>query len=304
MVAVHSRSGGSVWRRARGNVHRSWFATLVLVVAVAAATLPPASPASASIPGWQIVSQRGAIRSGDTNTATASCPSDKVAIGGGYRIVNGGGLVDVKALSVGLIRAHEVTVTATAADPTRYPKDWYVFAIAVCADPIPGLERVWAWSPSSSTSTRGVSATCPPGKHVVGTGFTILAQSARLAALVVPDSTLDSVQASAYEARPTSDNWTIGVEAICVDGPAALGLQLVSAFSAFDNQAVKSVFARCPIGKRAIGVGGWLSSGGTGRILEALDPTWGAGVAADAREDELGFPSAWSVTSHAICAPT
>jgi hypothetical protein len=93
------------------------------------------------------------------------------------------------------------------------------------------------------------------------------------------------------------------VEAICVDGPAAVGLHLVTTPSANDNHPVKSVFAACPAGKRATGVGGWLSSGGTRRLLETLDLNNGAGVATVARVDEVGYPSAWSVTSHAICAP-
>jgi hypothetical protein len=140
----------------------------------------------------------------------------------------------------------------------------------------------------------GARLDCPPGKRVVGIGFSGLYRSNVWS--IVPDATLTSVRVSGFG--------SVYLEAMCVDGTAAVGLELVSAFSANNNSdPVKSVYAACPAGKLSTGVGGWLSGGGTGRVLNTLDPFSARGVAADAYEDENGYVPNWSVTSHAICAP-
>jgi hypothetical protein len=200
MSAAHDRYWLFVCWRTRGYTKQSWISALAVIFAVAAATLPPASPALASIPGWEVVSQRSAIDS-ISKTVSASCRPGKVAIGGGYRIVDGDGEVDARSLFIG----KSFVVADGFEDPTGYSKDWYIIAYAVCSDPLPGLEKVQAFAPVSSASTRGVRVACPPGKRVVGTGFSteFASSDATRIASLVPDSTLTSVHASAYAVSPT-----------------------------------------------------------------------------------------------------
>ena len=63
MGAAHDRYWLFVCWRTRGYTRQSWISALAVIFAVAAATLPPASPALASILGWEVVSQRSVIDS-------------------------------------------------------------------------------------------------------------------------------------------------------------------------------------------------------------------------------------------------
>jgi hypothetical protein len=85
-----------------------------------------------------------------------------------------------------------------------------------------GLQRVEVESAENSVSSKQVTATCPSGKVLVGTGFDIFGgksgtspnqQTDVMMDFVIPGST--SVTAAAYEDEATSANWSVKAIAIC-----------------------------------------------------------------------------------------
>jgi hypothetical protein len=178
------------------------------------------------------------------------------------------------------------------------------FATAAPASAIPGLERVFATSPSNSNTFKSVTATCPSGKKVVGAGAEIGSPVSGAVVIddLVPNGSLTSVFVVAFEDDGgTGSNWYVRSYAICAFPPA--GLQRVTATSP-SNSSNKGVTAACPLGRSVFGTGGNINGTGGGDIVMndiAPAPTLD-GVTVTGREDEGGTTSAWSVTSYAICA--
>ena len=85
-----------------------------------------------------------------------------------------------------------------------------------------GLTRVEAESAENSISSKQVTATCPAGKQLVGTGYDIFGgkvgsspdhQTDVMMDFVIPGPT--SVAAAAYEDEATAANWSVKAIAIC-----------------------------------------------------------------------------------------
>ncbi len=89
-----------------------------------------------------------------------------------------------------------------------------------------GLQRVEASSAESSASPKQVTATCPPGKILVGTGFDIFGGKSGtdpntrtdvVTDFVIPGNV--SVTVAAYEVNGTIANWHVKAIAICAQAP-------------------------------------------------------------------------------------
>jgi hypothetical protein len=89
-----------------------------------------------------------------------------------------------------------------------------------------GLQRVEASSAENSVSPKQVTASCPSGKTLVGTGFDIFggksgsspnAQTDVVMDFVIPGSA--SVTVAAYEESLTSAQWRVTATAICATAP-------------------------------------------------------------------------------------
>ena len=85
-----------------------------------------------------------------------------------------------------------------------------------------GLQRVEVESVENSVSSKQATASCPPDKVLVGTGFDIFGgksgtspnqQTDVVMDFVIPGST--SVVAAAYENEATGANWSVKAIAIC-----------------------------------------------------------------------------------------
>jgi hypothetical protein len=92
----------------------------------------------------------------------------------------------------------------------------------VAAIGVNGLQRVEAESAENSVSSKQVTASCPLGKVLVGTGFDVFGgksgtspnqETDVMMDFVIPGST--SVTAAAYEDEATSANWSVKAIAIC-----------------------------------------------------------------------------------------
>jgi hypothetical protein len=92
-----------------------------------------------------------------------------------------------------------------------------VEAYAICANPLPGLQRVVATGVSNSLTGSGATAFCPAGKKLVGTGGELTAALGQVTMDdIVPNAALTSLTITGFEdGSGTAANWTTDAYAIC-----------------------------------------------------------------------------------------
>ncbi len=178
---------------------------------------------------------------------------------------------------------------------------WGVIASSASAA-VPGLQRVQASSVVDSTPSKFVTATCPAGLQLTGTGSDIDGGAGNV---VIDDQTpnanLTAVTVTAFEDDDgTAANWSVIATAYCAN---PLGAQLVTVSSATDSNN-KGVAAVCPNGTQLLG-DGFDVTGSLGEVYTSgLEPNpLLTSVTATAFEDETGEAAAWTLRVYAICAP-
>jgi len=165
------------------------------------------------------------------------------------------------------------TVTALAIEgEAGYSDPWIMGAFGICADPPAGLERVSATSPFDS-SNKSVTAPCPAGKRVLGTGAEINAGSGEVVLDDVrPNPGLTAVTVQALEdGTGKAGGWSVTATAICAD--PVDGLERVTATGALGSPD-PGVFlpASCPAGKQLTGVGYDVNAGGGQVVVSTVLP--------------------------------
>jgi hypothetical protein len=124
------------------------------------------------LPGQEIVSATSPNDS-TNKVVSAACPGSKRTIGTGVEVIGEPGqiLLDRIVPNTGTNPATALTGVSAAAfeDETGTTGNWQLRAIAVCANPPPGLELVTALSDTDSDPS-SVPANCPAGKNLLGTG--------------------------------------------------------------------------------------------------------------------------------------
>ncbi|MGW4497992.1 hypothetical protein ACWENR_05140 [Micromonospora sp. NPDC004336] len=148
-----------------------------------------------------------------SNWFEKSCPPGKHAIG------VGGAVVGAPNSEVVLedLRIHQSSVVvAGAEDGTGFDDSWWLDATAICADPLPGEQRVTNDSDYTSAATRSVVATCPPGTRVHGVGGEILGGDGQVRLTQMRATTSTTVTVSAAEDEDGfSSNWKVRAYAVC-----------------------------------------------------------------------------------------
>jgi hypothetical protein len=272
---------------------------LAVFLATATAAVGVTS-ASATVVDPLSFSHTGPTDSQNKST-TSTCPPGRRLTGGGGT-VGGSGQVIFDDLTP---NADLTAMTVKGAeDENGFAGDWDVRTEAICAYDPAGLERVGAFSPLDSNN-KSVTATCPAGKRVVGSGADINAGNGQVGVDDMrPDPGLTSVTVQALEDQNGQPGpWTVTAYAICASAPT--GLERVTSTSALDSTANKGAGAACPTGKRVIGTGSDINAG-NGQVQQtavSIDGD-GGGVTILASEDEDGFAGPWSVTAYAICSAT
>ncbi|MEH0985556.1 hypothetical protein [Micromonospora sp. CPCC 205556] len=285
-------------------------AAVLLLGLTAAAVVVPASPASAAVPGLVRVTTTSATNSNDFHTTTATCPAGKVLTGTGYELngATGEAVVDDLRPNGGpAVAPTAVTVTAYEAD--AYAGSWSVTAYAICANPVAGLVRVSATSVNNSNDFRSITAACPAGKVLTGTGYELNGVTGEA---VVDDfrpnggaaAAPTSVNVGAYEADVTGLNWDATAFAICAN--PLPGLVRISALSASNSADFRGITATCPAGKVLTGAG-YEVDGATGEaVVDDFRPNGGAATAPTSDTvgayEEDAFAGNWFATSYAVCA--
>jgi hypothetical protein len=95
---------------------------------------------------------------------------------------------------------------------------WTLRSHMLCADPLPGLERVVATSLSTSQN-KHATARCDAGKRVVGTGGELIGANGQVAIqYMIPDTDLTRVHVRGAEDQDgTTANWAVRAYALCAD---------------------------------------------------------------------------------------
>jgi hypothetical protein len=277
---------------------------LALFVALFAAFVP-AQPAAAAPRNVERVIAFSERNSNATRSATVKCPSGKKVISTAANI---NGEVGVIALTGIAPNGTLTNVKVTAAEVGAGTRStWSVTAIAICADPLPGLQRVSVTSISNSDSQKLVNAICPTGQKVLGVGASIKGLNGGQGALHTfhPISAERGVLVGGAETGAgTTQSWSMRADAICVDASAVPDLQRVEVGNLSGSDTLQSATAFCPSGKQVIGAGGSLHDAPSSRIaLFGINPdpaltrvnTTGVEIAG-------GTTGNWTVHAYAMCA--
>ncbi|MFF1818240.1 hypothetical protein ACFVWG_13155 [Kribbella sp. NPDC058245] len=160
------------------------------------------------------ISQGTAYDSTAEKIVTVRCPAGTVTTSAGAAMSDGGSLVLDDAAPSADLTSVTVDVFETQAGRTD---NWNANAAARCGAPLPGIQRVAATSVNDSASYKSVTATCPAGKKVVGTGHEIVNGKGQvLLDDVAPSPDLSSVRVDAWEDQDgTTNNWTVTAYAVC-----------------------------------------------------------------------------------------
>lgn len=258
-----------------------------------------AGSASAAVPGLQRITATSVTNSVSTKTVTAVCPVGKRVTGAGGDITGGLGQVVIDDLAP---TATSVRVTGYE-DDTGTTVNWSVRAYAICANPLPGQQIVTASAVSNSVSGTGVTATCPVGKRLIGTGGELTGATGQVVMDdITPSSTLSSVRVTGFEDdNGTAANWSVRAYAVCAY-PLA-GLSRVTATSASNSLTAKSTTANCPVGRKLTGTGGDFTGGVGQVVMDDITPnSILSGLTITGREDENGTTASWFTHAYAICA--
>jgi hypothetical protein len=274
-----------------------------LLIATGLATVP-AAPATASVPGWRLVSDTEGQVGGEA-TALVNC-GDQWVYGSGFELTGAGSnyvILDELVPSLHTVHAYAVE------SPIATTLDWQVTVWAVCGDPNGSHRTVSSTSTLDSRNSKGMDATCPDGTALTGTGWEIDgAHGQAMMEAVVPGGF--TVTARAHEVEVGggyySGNWLLRVWATCVTTPA--GLEILGS-STGDHSFTSLVGHRlCSAGNVILG-GGFEVDGVVGRLnmtgMQLNDDsivTPGEHEVWTSAYEMVNDPFNWSRDTDAICA--
>ncbi|MEU4570678.1 hypothetical protein [Micromonospora sp. NPDC023956] len=282
---------------------------LALGVALTGVAIP-ASPALATVPGLLRMASSSPTGSANYQSATAICPLGKVLVGTGYEILGGNGEVTVDDFRVnGGPATAPTAVTVGAYEIDEFAGSWTVKAYAVCADPVVGTVRVAAVTPDDSADFHTVTAECPSGKVLTGSGFELREITGKgIVDELRPDGTVSSaptgVTLGAYEADPFYGDWSATVYAICAD--PLPGLVQSTAISAPTTSDFMNIVAICPPGKVLLGGGYDLRDAFGEVVVDDFAPDGGPAtspvsiIAGAFQEDP--YLDDWTIRAFGLCA--
>ena len=284
-----------------------WVAVLVLAGSATAGWAP--GPASAvalpTITGVVKVEAPSPNNSATAKSVTVTCPAGK-------RLINAGGYSVGDEGNVGLddiypdLTTNSVTVSGKETDPLD--TNWWVSAVATCADEPAGLELEVAVSPLSSFYVKTAVATCPGNKTLVGAGGSLEGGAGEaILDSIVPDGGVGvaatSVTVQAFESDPLADDWTATAYAICAD--PIRGQQRIADSTALGS-ANNGARAQCQ-GQVATGTGAEIVGVYGEVVIENAYPIDGSAVSAPTAatvygKEEDGTTGDWYITAFALCA--
>jgi hypothetical protein len=160
----------------------------------------------------QIASLTSSFGSGPARDAFVLCPSGRELIGGGASLSQGFGQISMELMGTG-----DTFVDAFAEqDDDGYTGSWSVTSYAICAFPIPGLQKVVTTTASNSFTPKTTTATCPAGTRALGGGWSMNGQGQVYITGISTQT--DGETVTAYEdGNGYSGDWSLTAYAICAN---------------------------------------------------------------------------------------
>jgi hypothetical protein len=263
-------------------------------------------PALPTITGVVKVEAPSANNSAMAKSATVTCPTGKRLINAGGYIVGGGGNVGMDDIYPDLA-ANSVTVTGKETDPLG--TNWWVSAVATCADEPAGLELNWVESDlTDGYPIKQAIAKCTGNKTLLGSGATIEGGAGEaLLDGITPNGgagvPATSVTVQAFASDGFADDWNANAFAICAD--PLRGQQRLSTSTALDSEN-NGARAECT-GQLATG-GGAEIVGVTGAVvIDSEYPIDGSATTAPTAttvygQEEDATTGSWYIKAFALCA--
>lgn len=172
---------------------------------------------------------------------------------------------------------------------------------------VPGHQLVNANSITDSSDSKSVTAACPAGKVMIGTGHRV---SGGAGEIVVDDLTPNgstttaptAVTVTAYEADGFAGNWTLHAEAICANVAGAIR---VAATGPANSDDFHSTSVSCPGGRNLTGTGYEMNVATGEAVVDDLRPngsttTAPTAVTVGAYEADP-IAGNWTLTAYGIC---
>ena len=288
-----------------------WATTLgsILVASAGLAVWVPATAEAGTLPtvtGVVKVEAASLNNSNVSKTAKVTCPDGKRLINAGGYIVGGNGLVGMDDVYPDLT-TNSVQVTGKETDPLS--TNWWVSAVATCADEPSGLELVWTPSAAGSAFMMVATARCPGTKTVLGSGATIEGgQGEVILDTITPNGGLGApateVATEAFETGTFTGDWTLNAFAICAD-PLS-GQQMVED-ETVSGSANNGARAQCAAGQVETGTGAeQVGVYGVVNIASEYPIDGSATTAPTATtvygEEIAATTGTWSIKAFALCA--
>lgn len=176
------------------------------------------------LPGLARFTAEAAVGSPDFASLDVTCPTGDVLLSAGYK-VSGGGEVEVDDFrpdgGVGTAPTG-LFVGAYETDPP-FASSWRLTAYATCVDPLPGLVRRSATSPSGPLDLKEVVVPCAAGEVLVGSGYELNGATGEV---VIEDIEIDgdattaptTVEVDAFREDGFEGSWSLTAYAICATG--------------------------------------------------------------------------------------
>jgi hypothetical protein len=278
------------------------------LAAAAALTLVVASPAHAVISPIAESATTAAAK----KTATSYCPDGWRAVGGGGSIHTTDSahprrdlvLVQMEPVHPLSGRDYYIVTGEEAGDAVH--GDWYVRAIARCAEPVPGQHTVMASTSLDSADYQTAKATCPNGERVLGGGAWIVLPTAGHVGLTEmkanPSGTLLYGQANEDHGGYAGD-WNVSAFAICAPEPAGYHVVTREVPGGSGGGWTQLAQAYCIFPEQVYGSGGAVTAWAAGDVMLTSAEQWGGeryvsavGVENTSTSDD------WSTIAQAICA--
>jgi len=278
---------------------RRWVAAALGVAAVLFLLLAGARPAAAAVPDRGVYSNSTGLDSNNKGVSV-SCPSGQEVMGAGADVSMAGRPYVVLDQLIPTSSSVSVYAYEYPDNPTNLI--WGLRVWAVCGDrPTGGMFTKSVTQRGGSPVNRVVTATCPAGTVVYGTGWQIEgARGQVMVDHVIPTKT--SVSVSAYEidggiTSGYSGNWSLKAIARC--GPDPAGRQIVTANTPATSDN-KLGLVNCPSGKVPLG-GGFEVHGLRDRILVNNLILTNLNVQTAAYELISVSPGTWYIETYGVC---
>lgn len=164
------------------------------------------------LPGYEIITAKSPATS-EGKSAIASCPAGKQLIGSGANMDGGFGEVVLDAL---IPSTSSLTVTSFEGDNGGTANNWSVTARAICANPLPGRQVVFATSASTSAG-KAQDVLCPIGTQPISAGFDVFGAPGELITTGMFTSPLapTATAAALEDDNGTAASWTVRAFGIC-----------------------------------------------------------------------------------------